>query len=504
MRFSAASSLWMLSGLLSAADGSPTPADDLVVKTSSGQITGFINSTYPDVRQFLGIRYAKPAVRKLRFAPPERYTSNEPFVANKTPDACPQFISSMRTIINEAVTEYNNFAPISEDCLSLSVWAPNDMKKGDKLPVFIWIHGGGLQTGSSSVPLQQPPAWIQRSKGHIVVAIQYRLNIFGFPNAAGLKQSNLGFMDQRMGIEWVRDNIEAFGGDLNRLVLWGQSSGAASTDVQNFAFPKDPIVKAFIQNSGNVLIPPATGLAISDPAHSNFSFVARELGCPPVPEAELACMRTQSTKRIVDFLANYTDSMKQPALDFLATTDGKWVFSNYTERYAKGLFSDRPAIFGSNLREGNIMVPFPKDPIHMGVNDTLSEKLTLALFQCPAAHSAGFRAAAKRKTYRYIYSGNFTDISPYFWSGAYHMTELPQIFGTRGEFNAAASEYEVKTSDGMQDLWLGFAQNLDDPTKAGWQEASGGKMLMLGAPGGPDIQVIDEMVVDDPCKQAKL
>ncbi|KAI8246756.1 Acetylcholinesterase [Colletotrichum sp. SAR 10_99] len=500
MRVSAYFSACLLGILLDAANASPTPTDGTVVKTTSGQITGFINSTYPDVRQFLGIRYGKPATHQLRFSPPQRYTSNAPFNATETPDACPQFVSTLHNIINDAVTEYNNFAPISEDCLSLSVWAPKDVNKGDKVPVFIWIHGGGLQTGSSSVPLQQPPGWIQRSKSHIVVAVQYRLNIFGFPNAAGLKQSNLGLMDQRMAIEWVRDNIEAFGGDLNKSVLWGQSSGAASTDAQNFAFPSDPIVKGYIQDSGNVLIPPSTGLATLDPMHSNFSFVAKELGCPPVPDAELACMRSQSTERIVNFLANYTDTVATPPLNFIATPDEKWVFSNYTDRYAKGLFSDRPAIFGSNLREGNIMVPFPKNPEHKGVNDTLSEMLTLALFQCPAAHSAGMREAAKRKTYRYLYSGNFTDISPYFWAGAYHMTELPQIFGTRGDFIAAASDYEVQTSEAMQDLWLGFAQNLDAPEKAGWQEANGGKMLMLGAPGGPGAQVIDEMIVDDPCK----
>ncbi|KAF4920022.1 Acetylcholinesterase [Colletotrichum viniferum] len=483
MRVSAYFPTCLLGVLLDAANASPTPSDGMVIKTTSGQITGFINSIHPDVRQFLGILYGKPATHELRFSPPQRCTSNAPFNATKTPDACPQFVSTLHNIINDAVTEYNNFAPISEDCLSLSVWAPKNINKYDKVPVFIWIHGGGLQSGSSSASTATSGMNPAQQESHCCGSA-----------------SNLGLMDQRMAIEWVRDNIEAFGGDLNQLVLWGQSSGAASTDAYNFAFPGDPIVRGFIQDSGNVLIPPSTGLATLDPMRSNFSFVAKEPGCPPVPEAELACMRSQSTERIVNFLANYTDTMAAPPLNFIATPDEKWVFSNYTDRYVKGLFSDRPAIFGSNLREGNIMVPFPQDPVHMGVNDILSEILTLALFQCPAAHSAGMREAVKRKTYRYLYSGNFTDISPYFWAGAYHMTELPQIFRTRGDFIAAASDYEVRTSEAMQDLWLGFAQNLDAPEKAGWQEAKGGKMLMLGAPGGSSVQVIDETVVDDPCK----
>ncbi|KAI1874882.1 uncharacterized protein JN550_002311 [Neoarthrinium moseri] len=94
------------------------------------------------------------------------------------------------------------------------------------------------------------------------------------------RANNLGILYQRMGLEWARDNIAAFGGDPNRMVLWGQSSGAALTDAQNLAFPEDPIVQGLIQQSGSVLVPVGEELVTEDPTHSNFTLVARGAGVP--------------------------------------------------------------------------------------------------------------------------------------------------------------------------------------------------------------------------------
>ncbi|KAB2572756.1 Carboxylesterase [Lasiodiplodia theobromae] len=501
-----------LAALLNTVHAAPTRPDshELLVETSSGKINGFTDPSFPDVRQFLGIPFAKPATKELRFAPPQRFMSHDMFNASKTPHACPQFQTTAPTIWSVSTPQFLNSAPWSEDCLSLSVWAPKMNSTQEKLPVFIWIHGGGLQSGSSSVPYQQPPPWIQRSKSHIVVALQYRLNIFGFPNAAGLNQTNLGLMDQRMGIEWVRDNIASFGGDRDNMILWGQSSGAASTDAQNFAFPQDPIVKGFIQDSGSALIPVGQALVTEDPTHSNFTFVAEHVGCKSSsPSDQLSCMRALPAQTIVDFMANYTNAGTAPPLNFIGTPDDRWVFADYAARYARGQLSRAPAVYGSNAAEGNLAAPFPRDPQHEGPDAAVALAATLSGFQCPDAHSAGNRTAARNadlKTYRYLYAGNFSDVSPLFWEGAYHAAELPQVFGTRGMFGRGeASEYEVKTSEAMQDLWLGFARNVARPEAAGWVEARTGGMLMLGASGGgPAVKVVNQTVVDEPCKQHGL
>lgn len=312
------------------------------------------------------------------------------------------------------------------------------------------------------------------------MAVQYRLNIFGFPNGAGLNRTNLGLLDQRMGIEWVRDNIAAFGGDPNKMVLWGQSSGAGAVDAQNFAFPEDPVVEGFISDSGSALFPSGTGFITHDPTHSNFSAVARGLGCPSDAAGEASCMRSKPATDIIEFLTNYAETMTTQPLNFVATPDDIIAFSNYTDRYAKGLLSDKRSIFGSNANEGVVQVPVPKDPAHTGPNQTLADMATLGIFQCPAYTSALNRASAKRKTYLYRYAGNFTDLSPLFWEGAYHMSELPQVFGTRGLYDGAASSFEVETSNAMQNMWLAFAKDPEGAEDAGWAEFGSGNMVLFG------------------------
>lgn len=490
----------------SSVNGAPTAGP--VVQTTSGKVEGFIDPSYPDVAQFLGIPYGVAPVGDLRWMPPQQYSNNETIKATATPNACPQVNSTLRTIWSVDTPQFLNQAPWAEDCLSLSVWTPKSKANAtEKLPVVIFIHGGALKSGSSSVPYQVPRPWIQRTNAHIVVNIQYRLGIFGFPNAAGLNSNNLGILDQRSAIEWIRDNIAAFGGDPAQMVLWGQSAGSASIDAQNFAFPNDPIVTGFIQDSGTAMIPVGGGFGLYtiDPTHSNFTFVAHGLGCSQDPQEQLSCMRALPAESIISFIANYTNSNKMPPLYFIGTPDEQIVFSNYSERYRQGLFSNLPIVIGSNAAEGELFAPFPtQDPAQTAPNQTIATQATLELLQCPAANTAGFRAEAGRKSYRYIYNGNFSDISPLFWEGAYHAAELPQIFGTRGQFRAAASAYEVQTSNAMQDLWLGFAKQPNNPEVYGWKEAESQLMLMLGAPGESAVQVINQTVVDTQCQKAGL
>ena len=167
----------------------------------------------------------------------------------------------------------------------------------------------------------------------------YRANIFGFPDPAGLDQQhnlNFGLLDQRAAVEFVRSNIAAFGGDVARITLWGQSAGALSVDYYNFAYPKDPIVSGLILDSGTALYPSVT----VDPTHSNFTYVASQVGCGGLaPKAELACMRKVDYTAISKVLQDYEDEGTTPILNFNPITDGVTKFSNYTARYFDGMFS---------------------------------------------------------------------------------------------------------------------------------------------------------------------
>ncbi|KAL9061542.1 MAG: hypothetical protein Q9162_000074 [Coniocarpon cinnabarinum] len=465
---------------------SPRADDGLQVNTSSGLVNGVVNSTYPDVRQFLGIPFAKPPVDNLRFMPPQPLDgpSAEPIDGTQYPFACAQYLSPSPSVYTLDAPEFSNFQTVSEDCLAVTVWTPtadkcaqnSDNDKG--LPVLIWIYGGGFQTGSTNIAYQIPLEWIQRTQSHIVVSLQYRLNIFGYPNAQGLETQNPGLLDQRAAIEWIRDNIAAFGGNPEQMTTWGQSAGAFSVDFLNFAYPSDPIVKGQICDSGSALVPSYHSESAD---YSNFSFVAQSLGCDSIltgasPAQELACVQGLPFRSLLDFQESYSLNGTDPPLSFDPIADGKSAFANYTERYAMGPgkgVSDIPSIFGTNNNEGVSLVTYPSDP-SMPPNETAARQTTLETFLCPAAQSTTLREANHLTTYRYLYYGNFTDVSPRYWLGPYHSSELPMLFGTRGQFRAAASEFETQVSEAMQDRWLSFMRNPASPE--GWVEAASGNV----------------------------
>lgn len=310
--------------------------DALQVSTTSGQVQGKIDPSLPNVRQFLGIPYAKPPTGDRRWAPPELLDDPDTQIsAVELPPSCIQSLStSSPSVYNRDVLEFNlqglnRTGAISEDCLTASVWAPTNNQSG--LPVLIYIYGGGFQTGGQDVPYQIPAQWVNRTQDHIVVSFNYRLNIFGFPNAAGLEDQNLGLLDQRAFVQWCEKNIAAFGGDSSRMVLWGQSAGSISVDMYNFAYPDDPIVGGFIMDSGTA----ESGLVSADTPHSNFTFVAENVGCSGLSEdsaKELECMRGVDAIKISDFIASYAESGSSPSLGFNPVPDERVVFSNYTQR----------------------------------------------------------------------------------------------------------------------------------------------------------------------------
>lgn len=453
--------------------------DDMSMQTSSGLVHGIKDSKYPNVRQFLGIPFAQPPTGSLRFEPPQALpASAAKKVVNNTqlPPSCMQYLNTespgvyVDQILEFGLQGLNRTGSISEDCLTLSVWTPTSnnnqsCRSNELLPVEIWIYGGGFSTGGQDVPYQIPSQWVERTQDHIVVSINYRVNIFGFPNAAGLSDQNVGLLDQRAAVEWVRDNIVRFGGDPSRMLLWGQSAGSISVDYYNYAYPKDPIVSAFSMDSGTAF----SVIQSVDTQHTNFTFVASQLGCAnsSSPEAELACIRKVPAKDIEDFVANYQINGTSPGISFLPIPDDKVVFSNYTSRALAGNQANIPAIIGTNAQDG---VPFaPYSP--SGPNATLAQLALLRTFFCPATESIRLRQLTNRPTYRYVYSGNFSNIAPAPWLGAYHSSELPLLFGTYDNFRGAGPALEGQTSVAMQDAWVAFTKDgMQGIESTGWQE----------------------------------
>lgn len=192
-----------------------------LVSTSQGAIYG--NDSIPGIHQFLGIRYAAPPIGKLRFANPIPYLAFEKqtFYATEYGPGCLQN------------SDPSSSAGFSEDCLRLNVIRPLEVDHlGEtQLPVMVWIHGGSHVNGESSwfhgISIVQQSIKIE--KPVIFVSLNYRVGGFGWLyNSAFASRDllNLGLKDQRLALQWVQENIAAFGGDPAKVIVFGQSSGS--------------------------------------------------------------------------------------------------------------------------------------------------------------------------------------------------------------------------------------------------------------------------------------
>ncbi|KAF4464148.1 triacylglycerol lipase v precursor [Fusarium albosuccineum] len=498
--------LHYLSLLLTALTAAASPTGkyggaSVTVNTSSGVFAPYFTEAQPKVASFLDIPYAEKPVGQLRFAPPvpKKYPGDKVTKATNLPAGCFQYVlpnlrdSIVAGPVTAADFQRGDYSNTTEDCLRLSVFAPQGAVTAasskprayeDPLPVIVWIHGGGWSFGGTNVPYQLSPNWVQRSQKHIVVQIQYRLNLLGLPNAAGLaeqgKNLNLPILDQRLAVEWVRDNIARFGGDPNRITLWGESAGGSSVDGYLFAWAKDPIIKGVIADSGNAL---GIAGAMSDPKnHSTFSTAASSLGCGNLsPGEELECMRRVPESKIKTYLQAEIGEggAADDGVVFASIPDNVTLFADYPERIGKDRSKfpvDIPLLIGTNTDEGNAVVPYNFEGYETATklpSDLAEVAQGFGLnLQCATLREVRLRSEAGATTYQYLYAGNFTNISPLPWLGAYHTAELPLVFGTYGS-EGPSTNFERRVSERMQDLYLKFALDpAEGLKKAGLPQAT--------------------------------
>ncbi len=305
------------------------------VKTSGGLVSGTM-STDETVRMFMGMPYAAPPVGDLRWRPPQPvvpWTGTRD--AGKAAPACTQ--GQMFSDIS--------FKDLSEDCLTLNVFAPA-AAKGGRLPVMVWIHGGGFQAGGGAEPRHDGQAFAR--KGIVLVTINYRLGVFGFlahpdltKESARHASGNYGMLDQVAALRWVRDNIAAFGGDPRNVTIFGESAGSFSV-------------------SGLVASPLAKGLfhkAIGE-SGAFFSAGGGTLAALPLAEAEKVGARfVESTGA-----ASIADLRAKPAQEVLALAqktrqffspivDGDFFPADVRSIYAAGKENQVPLMAGWNADE---------------------------------------------------------------------------------------------------------------------------------------------------------
>lgn len=224
----------------------------VVAATALAPLATTINGTYQgryldgwNQDLFLGMPYAQPPVGDLRYRWPQ--SINESFAGVR--DASQYGYSCM---------QYKSAFNMSEDCLKINVIRPSG-NYSSSLPVLVWIFGGGLYAGATADPQYNLSGVVKVSQDMgqpvIAVSMDYRLGMWGFLQTPALLaegNSNAGLLDQRLALHWVQENIAAFGGDPDRVVVWGESAGAQSIAYQLFAYGgrDDGLLRGAIMESG--------------------------------------------------------------------------------------------------------------------------------------------------------------------------------------------------------------------------------------------------------------
>ncbi|KAM0235180.1 hypothetical protein ACHAPO_005976 [Fusarium lateritium] len=504
----------------------------LTIQTDTGIFTGLIDPIFPRTRQWRSIPFAEPPVSSLRWLPPQKLTPNvkRHRYSTKFPPSCPQFVSGVESYWNIPLTRGNliyNGAQndtsglvgeaTSEDCLHLAIWSPTSEPPKGGFPVAFFMTGGGFVQGGVDLPWQNPESWVERSQSHIVVSINYRVGIFGFPNARGLAdgEQNLGILDQRVALEWVHENIAAFGGNPERITNWGRSAGGMSADIHAFAWHEDPIAQAYYAESGVAMsINPV--LQVKDLMYSNFSFVAKHVGCGSPCDtdcededglAELDCMRQVSMTQIVNFVGQYGDKGKTPPLTFSLIVDDRVYFSDYHARAEAGKIANRPIMISMTSNEFSSLMPWPPGNLTEGHDQDAVDAATIPFAVCSVLNTTTYRNRLDIPVFRFQYAAEFPNLNKYEWLGAYHNSETSLIFGTYGQLDHVANttQYQVDVSRSMQDHILAFFKDpYNGPQKLGWEsmitsEEDGGFLLRFGGSSGEVVEGIRGVNVDGVC-----
>ena len=479
------------------------PAPSAIVQLDKGVLQG--TEPAPGVRAYLGIRYAKPPVGPLRWAPPEPldpWSGMRSATAHGAP--CPQ----QKFGWNDASADHG-----SEDCLFLNVWAPT---KGKKLPVMVYIHGGSNVAGSASEELSNGFALVPR--GIILVTLNYRLGIFGFFRSPLLDESSphhasgdYGLLDQIAALQWVRENIARFGGDPEKVTVFGESAGAVDTGLLMASPLAHGLFARAIEESGQIvgLMPTAT----RQQSESAWAPVAKVLG------PDLATMRSLPTAAV---MKADLDAPKPPPENFWgergASVDG-WVLPALPATlFAEGKEAPVPLIIGSNVQEivpHNQSADWTNHLIEYAVGSAKAVRLEAIYarppknalegdagarfqtdrdFRCAVLQEASLHSAHGFSTYVYQF-----DRSAGSDKAATHGSELGFVFGYFPSHKQSSADDEVAKT--IQAYWTSFASTgvPVDRDSSAWPNFSRSKANYLEFTSTSSTPVQGVQLGDEPC-----
>jgi carboxylesterase type B len=287
-------------------------------------------------------------------------------------------------------------------------------------------------------------------------------------------------MDQRLALEWVRDNIEAFGGDPSRITVFGQSAGGVSSDFMAYGYKDDPIAHALIAQSGVASSSLPDG-PTKETMRNNWYNASARLGCggAEAGQATVPCMRSKSWGELLAPIKPLGSLIHRTG--FRPVEDGNIVPYDIKEKAATGNFARIPFMTGSTDNEAGylLMIILAYSNItaeqlahtRIGLIQPLLDLMTLAKITCPTAEAAGYRAQYDIPVWRYRYYGdNYSNTFIFPVGSAYHFAELLPLFGNAATVTSVAdSDYEAQAAAYMRRAWCAFAKRPKDGLKTEFQ-----------------------------------
>ncbi|PIG88207.1 hypothetical protein AARAC_007187 [Aspergillus arachidicola] len=420
----------------------------------------YLGSYSLGVEHYQNISYAEAPWGKRRFAPPIPFQYPRGSVVDATlPGAwCPQGIGDVLPFTSRVVN-------ISEDCLSLRVARPTVTRNDARLPVLVWIHGGGHALGSASEVLYNPDGLVRQSVADgqplIYVAINYRLGFFGFATSKAMvenKQTNAGLRDQRAALEWVRDNIEVFGGDPQRVTVVGQSVGASDIGLHLTSFEGTkgvPFQQAIMMSGG----PGVNFNTKSDLVANNTAAIARRVGCAEEGEDQsletLECLRDVPFDVLTNLSVTASRTARPPFGEgfFFPTFDGDFIRDRPSQLMRSGKFVKGIRLIASWVTNDGAWRHF-YNYTHLKTSSILSGKNMMALylhsttaqqmnrdiwFTCPVLDFAWqyLKNGGVKPSQVRLYEHNSTRFTPAFemmgvsmWRVA-HLSDIPYVLNVQ-------------------------------------------------------------------------
>jgi len=479
------------------------------ISTSYGLISGVMDKKEP-VCVYKGIPFAEPPVGELRFKPPQPPKKwSGVFKADKFSPECIQPGGPMPGVKAE---------PRSEDCLYLNIWKPAKPKTEGPLPVMFWIHGGSLTTGSGIISLY----WGDRlsaQKDVIVVTINYRLGALGFLAHKDLSaedprgsSGNYGLLDQIAALQWVRDNISGFGGDPNRVMIFGESAGGWSVCYLLASPLAQGLFQRAVIESGGCDTVNSMEVGFSDGEE-----FAKKVGCQGKTGKEmLSCLRSFPVEKMLEKEPPASEEKKKKDRGLFSKEDLKFVWVPHIDGWAlkqspiealkSGNYNKVPLIVGSNRDEFklfSVTTPgarlIPKSLIEKIMTDFLGREVTDGFkklypyknYRRPAdaaldamgdiglgcrCYWAVEALADKQPVYYYRFDYD-EHLAPHM-VGAAHAVEIPFVFGNLDRapatifLNKRLRKKAEPLKEAMMSYWTNFAKT-GDPNGEGlvqWQQ----------------------------------